>query len=76
MLGFAVNLREFHIPALIGHCTASGKMDLLAGLWRLVRSLHRLRLTFLNSLFPALHADMLLALVQPLFRVRVSRQFA
>ena len=71
-----VNLREFHISALIRHCTATCEMVLLAGLWRLVRLLHRLNAYILNSLFPMPDAHMQLAIVQPLFRVRVSRQLA
>ena len=41
-LGLAVKLREFDISTLIRHSTPRGEMDFLAGLWRLVRSLHRL----------------------------------
>ena len=44
--------RQFHISALIQVCTASGEMDLLAGLWRLVRSLHRLTVYIFEPSIP------------------------
>ena len=65
------------MSALIRHWTASCEMDFLAGLWRLVRSLHRLSAYIFELSFPyMLHAHTLLALLQPLFWVRVSRQVA
>ena len=60
-----------HPREINGFLTVSGTAVQVVAFIAQTNGLH-----FLNSQFPTLHADMFLALMQPLLRVSVSRQVA